>query len=125
MAFRTGCNSRRRHKYDGSDSTASGRRFSTAVGDAQQTAIRQSVTASHVRAAQSSKNRARAGSAGRVRVRRSTSERGYRVERSSDATRQFRIDFRAERIVVANGVQDALLQTLLAGATYLTAIVQS
>jgi transposase-like protein len=46
---------------------------------------------------------------------------------SSDAktTREFRIEFRAERIVLANSVQDALMQTLHGGASDVSAIVQS
>jgi hypothetical protein len=40
------------------------------------------------------------------------------------ATREFRIEFHAERIVVADNVRDALQQAVLAGATEVTAIVR-
>jgi hypothetical protein len=44
--------------------------------------------------------------------------------RNGQPTQVFRIDFRAERIVVADSVRDALQQAVLAGATEVTAIVR-
>jgi hypothetical protein len=43
---------------------------------------------------------------------------------NGQAKQQFRVDFRIERIVVADSVRDALQQAALAGATDVTAIVR-
>jgi transposase-like protein len=66
-------------------------------------------------------DRSRAGIARRGQPRRAAS-----VAASPDgrATREFRIEFHAERIVVADNVRDALQQAVLAGATEVTAIVR-
>jgi len=70
---------------------------------------------------QSTDNRAPAVTAGRKQARGSTSAA---ASPNGISMRGFRIEFQGERIVVANSVQDALLQTLLAGATDVTSIVQ-
>jgi transposase-like protein len=67
------------------------------------------------------RNRARAGTAGRGRARKATS-----VIASPDgqATQEFRIEFPADRIVVADSVHDAFQQAMRARATEVTAIVR-
>jgi len=62
-----------------------------------------------------------AGAAARVRARQTTS---VSTAPNGQAMYEFRIDFRAERIVAADSVRAALQQAELAGATEVTAIVR-
>jgi len=65
--------------------------------------------------------RARAGTAGR---RRAPGANNVAASPDARGSQEFRVEFRIERIVVADSVRDALQRAVQAGATEVTAIVR-
>jgi len=71
--------------------------------------------------ARSRQPRVRAGTAGR---RRAPGAKSVATSPDARGRQEFRVEFRIERVVVADSVRDALQQAVLAGATEVTAIVR-